>query len=147
MGLDMYLYARRHLWSFPEDGPDTQIAKEVASLVKTDLEVSEVKVKAGCWRKANQVHRWFVQNVQEGTDDCGNYYVSRQNLIDLREICQRVMADKSLAPVEFPTTSGFFFGSTEYDDWYYNDLQETIDIVDKALTLDNNWDFEYHSSW
>jgi len=147
MGLDMYLYARRHFWSFPEDGPDMRIAEEVASLVGTDLKVNEIKAEAGYWRKANQVHRWFVKNVQNNTDDCGYYEVSRQDLMDLRDLCQRVITDKSLAPVEFPTTSGFFFGETDYDDWYYQDLQQTVEIVDRALLLDNTWYFEYHSSW
>ena len=147
MGLDMYLYARQHFWTGQEDSSDSQISKKIASLVGTDLEVSDIRATAGYWRKANQIHGWFVKNVQEGEDDCKEYYVSRQNLIDLRDLCERVIADNSLAPTELPTASGFFFGATEYDDWYYKDLADTIKIVDKALTLDKNWSFEYHSSW
>jgi len=63
-------------------------------------------------------------------------------------LCKRVIENKDLAAIHLPTESGFFFGSTEYDDWYYQDLTETIEIIDKALTLDQSqWDFEYHSSW
>lgn len=150
MGLDMYLHAKRYLWSFADESEDKTIADEVQKLAKIpeDFEVKEIVIKAGYWRKANQIHRWFVQNVQDGKDDCGTYYVDRQSLIDLRDLCKKVSENKDLAPTELPTESGFFFGNTEYDDWYYQDLAETIEIIDKALTLDQaQWDFEYHSSW
>lgn len=150
MGLDMYLHAKRYLWSFSDESEDKTIANEVQKMAKIpeDFEVKEIVIKAGYWRKANQIHRWFVQNVQDGKDDCGHYYVDRQSLIDLRDLCKKVLENKDLAATELPTESGFFFGSKEYDDWYYQDLTETIEIVDKALTLDQRqWDFEYHSSW
>jgi hypothetical protein len=149
MGLDMYLNAKRYLWSWQDESEDKTIANEVQKVAKIPhgFEVQEIVIKAGYWRKANQIHRWFVQNVQDGKDDCENYYVSRQDLIDLKELCQKILENKDLAATELPTESGFFFGNTEYDDWYYRDLTETIEIVDKALTLDQQWDFEYHSSW
>lgn len=145
MGLDMYLYARRYL--FTKD--DAEIAEQVRDLanVPDGFEVKEIKLEAGYWRKANQIHRWFVHNIQEGKDDCGNYYVDRQSLKDLQELCNKVIHNKDLAATELPTESGFFFGNTEYDDWYYSDLSETVDIIDKALSLGREWDFEYHSSW
>ena len=31
----------------------------------------------GYWRKANQIHKWFVDNVQGGIDDCRPYPVSQ----------------------------------------------------------------------
>lgn len=149
MGLDMYLNAKRHLWSWQDDSEDKRIATEVQKIadVPEDFEVEEIKIKAGYWRKANQIHRWMVQNVQDGEDDCGNYEVDRQDLTDLRDLCARVLADHSLAATELPTTSGFFFGTTEYDDWYFKDLEQTVEIINKALTLGNEWYFEYHSSW
>lgn len=150
MGLDMYLHAKRYLWSYRDESEDKTIATEIQKIAKIpeSFEVQEIIIKAGYWRKANQIHRWFVENVQSGNDDCGHYYVSRQDLIDLRDLCKEVLENRELAATQLPTTSGFFFGTTEYDDWYYQDLSETIEIIDKALTLDQHqWDFEYHSSW
>ena len=149
MGLDMCLNAKRHLWSWSDESEDKNIASEIQKIanIPENFNVKEITVEAAYWRKANQIHRWFVHNVQEGTDDCGTYYVGRQNLIDLRDLCKKVIENKDLAPTELPTESGFFFGSTTYDDWYYNDLAETIDMLDKALSLGKGWDFEYHSSW
>lgn len=149
MGLDMYLNAKRYLWSWNDESEDKTIAKGIQTVanIPDDFEVQEIKIKAGYWRKANQIHKWFVENVQSGTDDCGYYDVSRQDLIDLKEVCNKVIANKDLAASTLPTESGFFFGATEYDDWYYNDLSETVEMIDKALNLGKEWDFEYHSSW
>lgn len=52
-----------------------------------------------------------------------------------------------LAKELLPPTSGFFFGSTAVDEYYIDDLQKTIAIIDKTLALPNNWWIEYQSSW
>jgi hypothetical protein len=144
MGLDMYLYAKRYLWSWDETSEDKTISDEVQKLAKipSDFQVKEIKIEAAYWRKANQIHQWFVKTVQEGKDDCGYYDVGKQDLIDLRDLCAKVLADRSLAATELPTASGFFFGNTEYDDWYYQDLEQTVERLDKVLALGNEWDFE-----
>lgn len=149
MGLDMYLNAKRYLWSWSDESGDKTIASEIQKIatIPENFKVKEITIEAAYWRKANQIHQWFVKNVQEGNDDCGYYDVVKQDLIDLRELCAKVLADRSLAATELPTASGFFFGSTEYDNWYYEDLEQTVEMLDKAIALGNEWDFQYHSSW
>ena len=41
--------------------------------------------------------------------------------------------------------SGFFFGGTDYDEWYYNDIENTIKILESAL--EDGDEFYYSSSW
>jgi hypothetical protein len=149
MGLDMYLYATRYLWDWPEDNEDRDISGKIRELVNIPetFNVKQIKIEAGYWRKSNQIHRYFVNTIQDGNDDCGYYHVGRQDLKDLRGICSKVLENRELAATELPTTAGFFFGSKDYDEWYYNDLEETIKILDKALSLPKEWEFEYHSSW
>lgn len=48
-----------------------------------------------------------------------------------------------------PTQGGFFFGGTEYDNWYMRGVEDTIDILTRVL---ETTDFEkemvyYRSSW
>ena len=43
--------------------------------------------------------------------------------------------------------SGFFFGNTDYDEWYVADIRDTLVIVDKCLAMDQAWEFTYRSSW
>jgi hypothetical protein len=148
MGLDMYLKGKRYISSYFNEG-DSEKAAKIAELFPevSGLEIKEVMVEAGYWRKANAIHKWFVDNVQEGEDDCGNYYVGREQLAELRELCQKVLADRSLAAEMLPPQSGFFFGGTDIDDWYFRDLEQTVKIIDNALTMPESWDFEYTSSW
>jgi hypothetical protein len=147
MGLDMYLNAERYLWGHDEG--DKQISENISQLVglPTDGKVKTITVEAGYWRKANQIHNWFVQNVQDGEDNCQEAYVSREQLTELREICQKVLDDNKLAGKLLPRAKGFFFGNKEYDQWYYEQLKETIEVIDNALAMSDQWDFNYRSSW
>lgn len=153
MGLDQYLYAKKYFYVSKSVSSDTecQTGTQIADLagipIHRDGVGVKVDVEVGYWRKANAIHRWMVENVQNGTDDCGEYYISREQLTELRDTVQRVIDDPESADELLPTTSGFFFGSTEYDEWYVKDLARTVEIIDRALALPEGVSFEYHSSW
>ena len=134
----------------------------------------------GYWRKANEIHNWFVKNVQDSEDDCGMYEVSEDKLVELLNVCKEVkhnskivkgrvcngesykdgkwvtnyidgeiIEDPSVAEELLPTTSGFFFGSTNYDQYYMQDIDYTIELLTNVL---EETDFEneivvYSSSW
>ena len=119
--------------------------------VSEDSPVAHVQFNVGYWRKANAVHNWFVQNVQDGEDECKPHYVERSQLIQLRDDCKLEMLVKTMALADHAgvvePTSGFFFGNDERDEWYYRSLEDTIKIIDECLKLDSDWSFEYQSSW
>jgi hypothetical protein len=147
MGLDMYLNAERYLWSHVD--VDTTLSENIGQLVglPADGRIKTITVEAGYWRKANQIHNWFVANVQEGKDECQESHVSREQLKELREVCQKVLDNNELAEQLLPTKEGFFFGGKDYDQWYFDDLKETIEVIDNALAMPDQWDFNYRSSW
>lgn len=143
MGLDMYLNAERFLW-FNEEELAGHVANAFPEL--NGRRVKKVIVEAMYWRKANAIHKWFVDNVQDGEDDCGDYYVSREQLEELRDLVKEVLNSRDAS--KLPPQSGFFFGSTSVDDWYWQDLQSTAEGLDKVLAeFPEQWEFEYHSSW
>ena len=121
MGLDMFLWA--------DNGSD--------------------KVEVAYWRKANAVHKWFVDYVQNGVDRCEEHMVTTGELMHLVDTCKKVLADNELAESLLPTTSGFFFGSTDYDEYYFEDLQLTVDQIEEALAkhTEEGTNFFYQSSW
>jgi hypothetical protein len=147
MGLDMYLNAERYLWSHVD--VDTQLSENIGQLVglPADGRIKTITVEAGYWRKANQIHHWFVQNVQDGEDDCRSAYVSQEKLTELRELCQRAIDNPEQAHLILPRTEGFFFGNKEYDQWYFEQLKDTIEVIDNALAMPEQWEFNYTSSW
>jgi len=153
MGLDMYLTAKKYLWS----DEDKELSAKINELVgvKADMEnrwngsslvVKQIEVDAMYWRKANAIHGWFVEQCQGGKDECQESYVSRDKLNELLSYCRQALETKDaeiLAPV-----GGFFFGSTEIDEYYWNDIEQTVIGLEKALTLpEKEYEFYYQASW
>ena len=150
MGLDMYLDKRTYVKQWDHIDEAKQYKVEVTRGGEpTNIDPKKVKYiieEAGYWRKANAIHKWFVDNIQDGVDDCRDAYAERRDLQTLLDLCRIVIIDKSKAEQLLPSSGGFFFGNTEYDEWYYNDIQNTIEILEKALE-DEDGDYYYSSSW
>lgn len=154
MGLDMYLSAKKYMSKYFDPADVERIEKindifGVTGIEDGDYGAEEVKFRVAYWRKANAIHEWFVQNVQNGVDECRETWVSREQLQELIDVCKDVLADMSRAEELLPTASGFFFGSTEYDDWYRGDLEYTAERLQKVLDdpAFTKADFYYQSSW
>ena len=98
------------------------------------------------WRKANQIHRWFVDTVQDGIDNCGSYEVTGEQLMDLTDLCKQVLNKRTtdFADATLPTCAGFFFGSTDYDDYYFEELEDTLKQLAEVKPTEV---YTYRSSW
>jgi hypothetical protein len=152
MGLDMYLYKKNYMRTGDIYKPEyhNEVIVKTGGEVDTKIKPERIKYiveEVGYWRKANQIHKWFVDNVQNGIDECQSSYVSRESLEELLELCKQVRDDNSKAEELLPSASGFFFGGTEYDEWYFNDINHTIEIIEECLADEGADDFEYSSSW
>lgn len=101
------------------------------------------------WRKSNQIHAWFVDNCQEGVDDCREAYVSREKLQELADLINEVLDSPDKAEELMPVRSGFFFGNTEYNEDYYADLKDTFVQLNLILNEPKYHEvsFQYSSSW
>jgi hypothetical protein len=56
--------------------------------------------------------------------------------------------EKMAEEMGLETVSGFFFGDTEYGDWYKEDLRLTIEILDHVLSLpEEEYSIYYQASW
>ena len=147
MGLDMYLYKKEFVNPVKEDENKIIEWKNVFSkdeINSVELkEVSYIVLEVGYWRKVNAVHRWFVENIQHGVDNCAAYYVTYAQLQELKELCLKALSDRDRAIEYLPPQSGFFFGSVEPDEWYFQGL-DTVKIISK---LSPDGEYEYQSSW
>jgi CRISPR/Cas system-associated endoribonuclease Cas2 len=189
MGLDSYIYRTKKIKGFTvkdyekvdnavnevKIGEFTNIKDVIKGRTKKGIdELNEVvKVRGeylnwysifeqvGYLRKANAIHHFFVQECQNGVDECQLSIVKKTHLKDLLKRCKRAMSLKDIylndgiikdgegIETFLPTTSGFFFGGTEFNEWYFNDVEETIDLITKVL---KETDFKtqiifYRSSW
>jgi hypothetical protein len=111
MGLDMYLMKR----------------------VRVNKNEDSVDAPLVYWRKANAIHNFFT-SLKDQHESCESIEVTKDMLGMLLDRCTMVLEDRSRADELLPTTSGFFFGSTEYDDWYFNKLEDTIQKITPILS-------------
>lgn len=152
MGLDMYLTKRTYVknWDFmsPEERHQITVTKNGKETHIKPERISNIVEEIGYWRKANAIHHWFVENVQDGVDQCQLSYVERDQLIELLKLVNEVLDNPDRSEELLPTQAGFFFGSTEYDEYYFEDLKLTKEILEQVLK--ENADegiFFYQSSW
>jgi len=154
MGLDMYLTAERYMSKYFDENDTQKIAAineifDIEGEDDGDYGAQSVIFKVAYWRKANAIHQWFVDNVQDGVDECQKAYVSREQLQTLLDLCKEIVESPKKGEKLLPTQGGFFFGSTEYDEYYMQDVKHTVDRLEKILkdsALDK-CDFYYQSSW
>ena len=183
MGLDMYLEGsfsiRSYIRPTEQDYADMREGKEVE--VKKSPEFEDAIAAIGfegapidyaynhftyvfpiiTWRKANAIHKFFVDEVQEGNDNCQRHYVPRDTLeelldrittiLDIKTPVAREMKAEELLPTDI---EGCFFGTKEYDDWYFKDLEDTKKTLEKVFEYEKNAEagkcfdgFYYQSSW
>lgn len=171
MGLDMYLTAEVYVgakWHNVKTRNIIVSKKHKAQFNKGEKDdfsevnkyptakISTINYDVGYWRKVNCVHKWFVDNVQGGKDDCERYRVYDEKLVELKELCRKLLADKNKdeALKLLPPQDGFFFGATNTNDeefwkWYWYDLEDTVKQLDKALEFGKKFcaTFYYQSSW
>jgi hypothetical protein len=152
MGLDQYLYKRTYIYSGDWVKEEFRQSVSVTKGGNPDPKIKPERIKyvieeVGYWRKANAIHKWFVDNIQKGVDDCGTYIVTPRQLEDLLDTCKEVLDNKDKAPELLSSQEGFFFGGTDYDEYYFGDIIQTIEILEECLANESTDEFEYVSSW
>ena len=136
------MYLNKKTYVSMDERDNIEIKNEKFDKTKIKYIIEE----AGYWRKANHIHRWFVENVQDNDDTCKDYYVDPGKLKELLALVEAVLANHKLAEKLLPTQEGFFFGGTEYDEYYFEDLEDTKKILEEAIK-DEHADYYYSSSW
>ena len=147
MGLDMYLFGTKNFSVFTRNSVKPPLEKtfEFTSLINnhglenapidydTPWSNYDIKFPIMYWRKSNQIHQRFVQNVQAGTDNCAEYSVGIDQLRLLSKTIEPALVSTAAASELLPTTEGFFFGSQEYDSYYFEDLKQTKEKIDSLI--------------
>lgn len=160
MGLDMYLEVRKFVPAYDYKIVDGNYERETNAEFTKVVDASElnyvtsnegvgatVSTTAIYWRKVNSIHNWFIQKCANGVDECQPIPVSRDRLQTLLATVEETIKSKNAELL--PPASGFFFGSTDVDEWYWNDLKYTKRELKNLLnkTESDSVDFIYQASW
>ena len=92
------------------------------------------------WRKANAIHGFFER--LDAAENCENNRVYREDIQNLLDAVTEVLDNRDRAGDLLPPTEGFFFGSTEINEW---DMEYTKNELSKILKHDG--EFYYHPCW
>lgn len=162
MGLDSYLTMSIYVNPYSTNSVYDNQSNDNSSIHERLLDLSgipdlkdycfagiSIEYTIGYWRKAWGIHNWFVSNVQDGIDNCTQYYVDVSTLRDLKSDCERAIAEAGI-------TSTFPLLEDNPDEWDIQQIKNTIDIASFAIKLyENNQSqdypkslsFYYNSSW
>ena len=162
----------------PEDQFDVSVKKGGRTFLNIKPQrISYVVEELMYWRKANQIHGWFCANGSEEIQEV-KYLLTKTDLEVLMETCKSVlevinksqkkvvqvvggwkdgkeyMVDKEVYDNEdvikdlLPPTEGFFYGAYEIDEWYKQNIEETLNFLQEELpNCEEDDEFEYYASW
>ncbi len=184
MGLDMYLSKKTYVkrWEHQSDENKFEVTVKKGGVTYPSVKserVSYITEEIMYWRKANQIHGWFVDNCHEMTQDV-LYSVSYEQLKELYDTCKSVLDALNKAPKKkvevvagwkngeeyteeievydntdeitslLPPRQGFFFGSYEIGEWYKQQIEETVKMLEEEInsgTDEYGSEYEYYASW
>lgn len=171
MGLDSYWYLRKS--EFKYDSPSKgggQVIREYPKGVREIAEAQHVSsigvttdYKVCYFRKFNAMHSWIVEHCADGHDICQDICVGVDDAKELLASCEEILAarndltmsddDKAnIAREKLPPSEGFFFGSTDINDWYYGDVSQLSGLLSAVIAFlesddGKEWELVYRASW
>lgn len=118
---------------------DIKTPQEIEKLLNDELSHFYATEDA-YFRKVNFIYQYFENKV----DECCS--VNKYDIEEFLKVCEDVYKHKNYkdyAKEHLPTTNGFFFGSTEYDEWYLQDVKDCIRQMKKLLKTLKDDDFVF----
>ena len=164
MGLDMYFYARKTTYKSFSKWDNSDRANEVnyPEDLKTFSDYicnrnfksvqTETIYQIGYFRKFNALHSYIVKTFANGIDNCQDIILYKEDVEQIKKVLDDVLnAHQQVEKAKelLPTQSGFFFGGTDYDEFYFEDVKVAADLMQSLLC---NFDFDkyqliYEASW
>ena len=159
----MYFYARKTTYKSFSKWDNPERANEVN--YPEDLKIfsdyiydrnfksvqTETSYQIGYFRKFNALHSYIVKTFADGIDNCQDIYLYKEDVEQIKKILDDVLEanTEEKAKELLPPQSGFFFGGTDYDEYYFEDVKDAADLMQNIL---DNFDFEnyqlvYEASW
>ena len=164
MGLDMYFYARKTTyksfskWDEPNSANEVNYPKDLKTFSDYIYDrnfksvQTETSYQIGYFRKFNALHSYIVKTFANGIDNCQDIILYKEDVEQIKKVLDEVLnAHQQVEKAKelLPTQSGFFFGGTDYDEYYFEDVKDAADLMQSFL---DNFDFEkyqlvYRASW
>ena len=93
-------------WNIPE----TMTKEKIKPLENDYSKNSTIFETVASWSKANHIHAWLVNNIQNNNDNCSYYFVTEDDFFALKKICEKVL---TLNPYQLDKDSYLFYYSAD----------------------------------
>lgn len=160
MGLDMHLQRTTYVQNWPKTKPEDRIEMILYGNTRgIDPEkITYIMEEVGYWRKANAIHAWIVNNCADEADDRHHnpvhLYMPKEKLEELHKLACFVLGSKNdpnaeqIALKHLPPADGFYFGSKEIGEWYWQYIKDTVNILAEVLKSDfSRSEITYLANW
>ncbi len=100
------------------------------------------------FRKASALQGYFERNY--GTENLIKHEVFDYSIEELKEYTDYILEnpeDISYIKENFPPTKGIFYGSTEIDEWYFEEVEKVSKVVNEILKTDKVASIYYWCWW
>jgi hypothetical protein len=158
MGLDQFLYRTVGEGVWDERQAQTCDGLDIP-LVRGGTR--ETRDKVGYWRKFNALHAYIVDQFAGGVDECQPIELSADDVQQIIGALEEALADPKGEGNPLQPRSGFFFGSTEIDEYYLAECREALTTfrwVAERMAEREAWEqrpgngmawqtFTYEASW
>jgi len=125
-------------------------------LMRNEPFVEEITVRYAYWRKANHIHKYFVDNFGFKENNT-KYDCEYDKLMIFKDVLGDLLSSKSknLAEKILPRMKGHYFGDQSIDEYsadslYWNDLEYTFKILNDLENIINifaNTKILYKAHW
>ena len=103
------------------------------------------------WRKADAIHMWFERHIISNghIENCESYLIHKYTLEHLDNDIRRIQYDHNEAPNILPIIPGSFSLGLSYDNWYFSELEFTLEQLHNVLQQDDfkEYHYIYSASW
>ena len=141
MGLDMYLYAKKHIAGFGHSKVEyPPELKELAEIqTKRNFLSEDSAYQIGYWRKDWFIHSLIVHHTS-CEDEGAEIALYHEDLKDMVEVIDEVLKDHSKAEKLIP--------NDDYPQEYFMELAYTKKVFELAIEADmNGYNIVYNASW
>lgn len=151
MGLDQYITAYKRVKATPQmilDLKNEGLDLTDAVSTEPDDVLIRATVHIHSFRKFNALHGFvadlFATKYGEGFQDSLFPYDITDYIDQMETVLDMILKEPDKAEIMFSPTAGFFFGSTEIDRWYWEDVKELKELIPKLRKLiDAGYGIEY----
>jgi len=162
MGLDMMLMRKVYVknWEHEPKEKHNEIIIKQNGKIRDDIRTKKIKhvvEEVMYWRKFNALHQYIVENFNDDIDDCREIYLDIDDIKKILNTLKEIKNEPKKASDLMPTQSGFFFGSTDYDGYYFKDVEDTIEVFEDLIETEEKYfiekeydklgEFYYIASW